>query len=346
MSTEHAERRRAHVFTLFAVAGALAAIAAVTVGIENRASRPDSAAGAVVPGLADTIGQGQRIIITSAEANYRVERVQRGEEQIWVMRDRDDFPVSRARLDQLTRGLQDLRYVRRMTSDPAKHERLGVTDPREGGRGVLVQIEDGRGALLVNLILGIETGGPAGGVYVRRPDQEQAWAARGELPPLRDIASWLDLRLLDLAPGRLARVEIAPSVGRAYILARDSAETPWRIFSPALAPLAASSVAAAAERITQVSPVDVRTAPAVQGLARARVRALTFDSVVIEGELIESDARTWLKLVARAQTPEQEPAALELNNRVAAWAYALSPLDAESLAPPLSSLLPGAPQVQ
>jgi hypothetical protein len=183
-------------------------------------------------------------------------------------------------------------------------------------------------------------------VYVRRPDQDQAWAARGELPPLRDIATWLDLRPVDLPPERLARVEIAPSVGRAYVLARDTAEAPWRIASPALAPLAASSLAATAERITQISPIDVRTAPAIQGAARARVRAVTFDGVVIEGELIESDTRVWLKLVARAQAPEQESAALDLNNRVAAWAYALSTLDAETLTPPLSSLLPSAPPAQ
>lgn len=342
MSTDLAVRRRARAVTLFMAAGAVAAVAAVTVGIENRALRPDLAAVAVVPGLGETIGQGQRIIVTSAEASYRIERVQRGEEQIWVMRDRDDFPVSRARLDQLTTGLQQLLSVRRMTSDPTKHERLGVTDPRQGGRGVLVQVEDGRGALLVNLILGVETGAPAGGLYVRRPDQDQAWAAQGELPPLRDIAAWLDLRPLELPPQNLARVEIMPATGRAYVLARDATEQPWRLASPALSPLSQSSLAAAAERITQLAPLDVRTAPAIQGRARARVRAVTFDGVAIEGEVIESDSRMWLKLVARAATPEQEPAALALNNGVAAWAYALSGLEADALAPPLSALLPSA----
>jgi hypothetical protein len=86
--------------------------------------------------------------------------------------------------------------------------------------------------------------------------------------------------------------------------------------------------------------VDVRTAPAIQGAASARVRALTFDGIAIDAEITQSDGRPWLKLVARSSTPEQEPAALELNNRGAAWAYALSDLDAQSLAPPLTSLLP------
>jgi hypothetical protein len=337
MSTEHAERRKRRVLTLWLIAAGLAALAAITIGIEYRASRPDLASGPVIPGLEDSIRNGQRIVITSADASYRIERAQRGEESVWVMRDRDDYPVLASRLNQLTEGLEGLRYTRRMTSDASKHERLGVGDPREGGRGVLVQIEDGRGALLVNLILGVETNG----LYVRRPDSDQTWAARGDLPPLRNVAAWLQLTPLDMSPDRLARVEIMPRVGRAYILGRDSAEMPWRIVSPALSALAQSSVNAAAERITQIAPVDVRSAPAIQGVPFARVRATTFDGVTLDAELIDSDGRPWLKLVARAEAPEQEPAALEINNRAAPWAYALDPTDAEGLAPALGTLIPG-----
>ncbi|MGE0740810.1 MAG: DUF4340 domain-containing protein [Hyphomonadaceae bacterium] len=339
MTTDLAERRKRSALTLFLIAGALAAIAAVTVGIEMRAGQPEAAAGLVLPDLAESINGAQRITITSDEATYRIERTQRG----WAMRDRDDYPVLAARLGQFTDALEALRYTRRMTNDPAKHERLGVTDPRQGGRGVLVQIEDGRGALLVNLIFGIE---PSGGFYVREPEDNQTWAAevRGdvELPPLRDAAAWMELRPLNIAADRLARVEVMPREGRAYILARDSADLPWRIASPALAALSQSSVTATAERITQLAPADVRTAPAIQGAPNARVRASTFDGVIIDAELIESDGKTWLKLVARAQAPEQEQAALEINNQSAAWAYALTGMEVNALTPPLSALIPGA----
>lgn len=344
MTTELAERRKRRSLTLLLFAGVLAAIAAVTVGIEMRSSRPDAVSGPVVPNLEDTIGDAQRIVVISREASYRIERVERGGQRVWVMRDRGDFPVVAARLAQLTRGLEGLRYTRRMTSDPSKHERLGVTDPRQNGRGVLLQVEDGRGALLVNLILGVE---PTG-LYVRRPDDDQAWAARvegdDELPPLRDVASWLELRPLPIAADRLARVEIVPAQGRAYILARDDASQPWRIDVPALAPLSESSVAGAAERLTQLTPLDVQLAPAIQGTPQARVRAHTFDGVMIDGELIPSDGRIWLKLVARAQAPEQEAAALEINSRVAEWAFALSDVEAEAVAPALTTLLPHAPE--
>lgn len=334
MNSGLAERRRAQSLSLFLIAGALVATAAVTLAIESRGlTSGSSASGPVVPNLEETIGGAQRITVTSADATYRIERTQQG----WAMRDRDDYPVLSSRLAQLTEGLENLRYERRMTSDASKHERLGVTDPREGGRGILVQVEDGRGALLVNLILGVETSG----TYVRRPDEEQTWAVEGDLPPLRDAASWMDLKPLNIPADRLARVEVMPAEGRAYILARDSVDQPWRIVAPALASLAQSTVTATAERLTQLSPVDVRTAPAIQGTPRARVRATTFDGVAIDAELIQSDNRLWVKLVARA-APEQEAAALEINNRSAAWAYALSEMEAEALAPPLNRLIPDA----
>jgi len=343
MTNTLAERRRGRALTFGLIAAGLVVVAAVTTAIEMRSSRPDLAQGLVVPGLDEQIQGGQRIIIVSHDATYRIEKAQRGESAVWVMRDRGDYPVLPARLAQLTEGLEQLRFTRRMTSDPSKHERLGVTDPREGGRGILVQIEDAQGALLVNLILGVEPSG----TYVRRPDDPQTWATEGELPPLRDVASWLDLQPIELSADRIARVEIMPANSRAYILARDSAEQPWRIASPSLAVLAQSTVASAAEKITDLSPVDVQPAPAIQGAPTARVRVITFDGVAIDSELIPSEGRTWLKLVARVvaaeATPEQQAAAQAINDRVSAWAYALSDMEAENLAPPLNNLIPSGP---
>ena len=342
MTTDLAERRKGQALSLFLLAAALIAVAAVTIGIEMRASRPDLASGLVAPGLHDMIGAGRRIIITSSDASYRIERAQRGNESIWVMRDRGDYPVLSGRLAQLTQGLEQLHYTRRMTTDPAKFERLGVGDPRHGGHGVLVQIEDARGALLVNLILGTVPTAGQNVVYVRRPDDNQTWAAEGPLPPLRDIASWLNLRPLDLPVERLAHVEITPQQGRAYILDRGQ-DAAWRLTSPALAASVQTSIASAAEEITQLSPVDVQPAPAIQGTSIAHVRAITTDGVAIDAELIPSDNKIWIKLVARAVTlgdAAQEAAALAINDRASAWAFALSPMQVSAVAPPLSALVP------
>lgn len=337
MTTLKRERRRARAVTLAVIAAVMSAIAFVTVSIDVRASRPEQAQGPVIPNLQASLERARRIVVTTPDGAYRIEKTDEG----WSMRDRGDYPVNAARLDLLTKALSDLAFTRRMTSDPQRHARLGVGDPREGGRGVLVQIEDGQGAFLANIILGVETQG----LYVRRPGENQVWAARGELPPLRDAAAWLDLRPLAIEAAQLARVEIVPAEGRPYILERESRETnDFAIVAPArLAPIAPSVVTAAAEKLTSVSPVDVQPAPAIQGQPRARIRAHTFTGVLIDGELIESDGKTWLKLTAQPENPEAEQASLAINNASAGWAYALSPADVQALAPPLSALLPAPP---
>ncbi|HWA01137.1 MAG TPA: DUF4340 domain-containing protein [Caulobacterales bacterium] len=343
MSTVLAERRKGRLFSLAVLAAALTATAFVTVAIDLRASQPNLVQGPVVPNLADRIGDAQRIIVTSSEASYRIERASRGDQSVWVMRDRGDYPVEASRLGQLTRGLESLQLTRRMTSDPSKFARLGVDDPHQGGRGVQLQIEDGRGAFIVNLILGVETGG----TYVRKsPNLDQVWAARGDLPPLRDVASWLDLRPIELQGQDIARVEIVPAQGGPYVLARESAEEgDFAIVAPGrLAAASPANVTATAERMTHLAPIDVQTAPAIQGAPRARVRIVTFSGLAIEADLIESEGKTWIKLVAHPQaaapTPEQQQSALAINNRAAGWAYALSSEEADALAPALSTLLP------
>ncbi len=337
MTTELAERRKGRALIFVLAAAGLAATAAVTVAIDSRSARQDVSAALAVPGLAGRIAQAQRINVTSADATYRIERIGEGEQRRWVMRDRGDFTIAAAPLGRLTDGLEGMVLLRRMTSDPEKHARLGVDDPRQGGRGVLVQIEDGNRALLVDLILGVE---PSGGLYVRRAGQDQVWSARGDLPPLRDVSQWMDLAPLTFDPATLTRVEITPPEGAPYIVERDVGAVNFAIVSPRVTAIAPGSVTAVAERIANLAPIDVQIVNAIAGPARGRVRAFTADGVVIEGELLESDGKTWIKLIARAQAPEQEPAALAINERVAGWAYALSRSEAEALLTPLNDFLP------
>ncbi|MET0181295.1 MAG: DUF4340 domain-containing protein [Caulobacterales bacterium] len=337
MTSQRNEKRRARAVTLAAIAAVMSAIAFVSVSIDARSSRPEQAQGQVLPNLQASLERARRIIVTSPEGAYRIERTDDG----WTMRDRGDYPVNAARVKQLTDGLSELVYTRRMTSDAQRHPRLGVGDPREGGRGVLVQIEDGQGALLANVILGVETQG----LYVRKPGENQVWAARGELPPLRDAAMWLSLRPLNLEASQFARVEIVPQEGRPYILERESRETnDFAIVAPArLAPSTPAVVTAAAEKLATLTPIDVQPAPAIQGTPQARVRIHAYNGVMIDGELIPSDGKIWLKITAQPENPEAEQASLAINNASAGWAYALSENEAAALAPPLSSLLPAPP---
>jgi hypothetical protein len=221
-----------------------------------------------------------------------------------------------------------------MTRDPDKFDRLGLGDPKKGGEGVLVQVQNAQGALLANLILGIEPRG----LYARDPNKEQTWAIKGELPPLKDPAAWLDLAPIALDRSRIARVDVAPPAGAAYAVKRESmASRDFTVDKPfdryiVLTPEGINAVGAG---IATLAPADVAAAPAITGVLQARTITRTFDGLVIESELHFDKGRHWLKLVARGENPRAVEEAAAINARAAAWAYGMTEMSFRDFAPPL-----------
>jgi hypothetical protein len=348
MTTTLRARRASLALRIVAAAAALAVLAFMVVSITGHALRAASADGPVVPELtSERLEQIRRISVRSSDGAFTMERLADG--GAWVMRERGDYPVRPEQLAALAEGLQALRFERRMTSDPEKLDRIGLGDPAAGGRGVLLQMEDAAGALVVDLVLGVAS--ETGGAYVRRNGQDQAWAVAGELPPLREAAGWLALAPLSIAPEDILRADIAPPEGRAFGLVRrvgeDGAPTQPANFGLA-PPLSGVDVSAGvslsdlAVGLTAIEPIDVAPAAAVQGPARARITLFTSTAIAVDAEITTVGEEFWLKLNARATvaTPEAEAAAAAVNQSGGAWAYRLTNEAAAALTPVYDSLLP------
>jgi hypothetical protein len=336
MTTQLALERRRRATLVVGLALAVAALAAITVGIQARSRDAEAAAGVVLPNFAQRARDATKITIVSKDSRYEIQRTEKG----WALKDRGNYPVRRERLAQFTRGLESLAYLRPMTRDPERHERLGLGDPAKGGSGVLVQVEDARGARFADLIIHAETGGA---LFLRKPDQAQTWQVKGDMPSLTDPGEWLDLVPFELDKARIARVDYTLAAGGGYAIARESDEQSFALAPPnaALPVLSPSSVASAATGLTRLQPVDVRQAAAVGGLPAARVQTRTFDGLLIEADFFaEPNDKFWVKLIARAEKPEKEAEAAQINARAAAWAFGLRPDDYADLAPSLASFLP------
>lgn len=339
MSSDLRQARARRAGAVVGVAATLAAIALVTSAIETRARDANRALGVALPGFAEVKSQATSIKIISKDASYAIEQTPKG----WALKDRGGYPVRREKLAQFTDGLTSLALLRPMTRDPEKHERLGLGDPTKGGSGILVQVAGPGGGLLADLILGVQ---PGGVLFVRKPNEDQTWAARGAMPPLRDSALWLNLTPFTIARERIARVDVIPAEGPAFTIARESDSEFFSLKAPfaALEIIAPTALSQTANALTQLNPIDVQQAGFVAGTPRARISAFTFDGVRIDGELYEQNEKRWLKLIARAEKPEKEGEVATLNQAAAPWAFGLSELDFRDTAPPLSSLtrLPGA----
>lgn len=332
MSAPLAQERRRIATLALGAAALLAVISAAVIELDAARLKPPEATGPVLPDFARQAVAAEAITIATRDATYRIVRTPRG----WTLPDRGDYPVARERLARFTEGLASLAYVRPMTRDPAKLDRLGLGDPAKGGEGVSVQVQNAQGALLANLLLGVTPSG----VYMRRRDDNQTWALKGELPPLKDPSQWLDLTPLSIDPARIARVVVQPAQGPAYALSRSPGRADFRLESPfdGYLLLTPDGLNAAGQAFAFLKPNDVAAAPAISGAPSARVAMHTSDGLVIEGELFQQPPRHWLKLVARAEAPQADADAKAINARAAAWAYGLTALDYLNFAPPLSLL--------
>ena len=344
MSTDLRDRRAAWSWRILGVAAALAALAWVVVSIRGHALRGDAVSGPVLPALTDArIETIQSISVRAQEGGFTIERDPQG----WVMRERGDYPVRPETLEAVSAALQGLSYQRRMTSDPDKLDRIGLGDPASGGRGMLLQMEDDQGALVVDLIVGVAA--ETGGLYVRQTDETQAWAVSGDLPDLREPVSWLALRPLELPPESVIRVDISPPQGRPYGLIRRAAEgaASGFAFAPPLAsiePSAAVNLEDLALRMLRVEPIDVAPAASVQSPPRATIALATSGDLIIDAQIMALGEDHWLKLVARpaVETAEALAAAQALNAGSGAWAYKLTGSAADGLTPVYDMLLPAA----
>lgn len=325
-----AQRRRARL--AWAVASAALAVLAAALSLGSAAGRlePPASPGLAAPAYAVRPEAAERIRIATREGGYELVR---GSDGLWTVRERGGYPVRAEMVQAFEKGLSELRFGRPMTRDPDKHARLGLGDPQAGGAGIHVQALDARGALLANLILGATPEG----AFVRRATEAQSWTLVGDMPPLGAASAWLDMRPFTVDAARVARVDLQPAAGPPYAIVRLTPEQAFMIGAPfsALPVRARELLPEAAGALGGVQPLDVLPAPAVAGAPRGRLTMRTFDGLAVSGELYAQDGRWWLKLIARADTPERAPEAAAINRRSGPWAFAVSADFARRAAPPL-----------
>ena len=290
----------------------------------------------VLPAFAEKQSLVQLIMVTTQEESYHLVRNDDG----WVLSEKGSYPVTDARIQELTEALSNITYAEPMTRDERKFDRIGLGDPATGGTGALLEVGDGKGNSFAKLLVGHRDGRS----YVRKPDDLQAWAATGAvMPPLQRGAAWVDLRVLEVSADQVAGVDIRPGQGPAYRLVA----APGGGF--ALAPphdrlqvLAALGPSLTAEALVRFAPTDV--APALDVATGAPVAehiTRLSSGVVVVVRSWRKDERGWVTVSAAvAEGASAEAAALagDINARAAPWAFALSELDWGTFSTPLDAV--------
>lgn len=317
---------------------ALVSIAASFLSTQNfSANKQDAKIGAVVlPAFEADVTAAEIIKVTTQEGAYHLKR----EGQEWFLEERGRYPIRTEAIANLSEALASMSYARQMTIDPKKFDRLGLGDPFTGGTGALMQVSDMNGNLLVDTVVGFKNGS----AYIRQPNEDQTWAVEASVfPPLQNLARWLDLDILQLDAGDIARAEIEFKNGTNYSL-RVKTDAPGRFeldkpFENAMliADFAPNPPALALSRLV---PLDTAPRSDIEGELIATHRTITHLGLEIEAEIYRDKGKYWVVFSESLQVERDETIAQleELENKVAGWAFEISRMDFNIMTTPLADI--------
>jgi hypothetical protein len=141
----------------------------------------------------------------------------------WVLKESGGYPVHANLVNKVIFGLSNMELLDPRTSNPERFDRLNLGDPtKKGTESQHVTLRSTDGAVMADLIIGNanfflpET--TAGGMYVRRPGEVQAWLVRGLVDIGVERRDWLQRDIVDIQPERIARAEVTQPDGETLIV--------------------------------------------------------------------------------------------------------------------------------
>ena len=330
------QRRNLLFLVVAAVVLAVTAIVVVSRG-DRDVSRaaPDQRA---LPGFADKLGTLGFFRLTRGPVTVNFKNV----DGRWVVVEKGNYPADQERVRKLLLQLAELELVEPKTDKPELLARLDLDDPANG-KSTEITAGDRNGAAVGQIVIGRsrpnEIGQGEAGVYVRKPGSDQAWLARGAFELGGDALSWLDRRIIDIAPGRVHSVVLTAPDGSSVILDRVSADQPLAIdglpkdaqAKPDDA-LAAPAGALEALRLDDVKPASEQPIPP-DGTTTAAFT--TFDGLVVGLRLSASD---WLAIEVSG-FGKGEAQAKALDAQLSPWRFAIPAARAKLLRTTLSDLV-------
>lgn len=297
-------------------------------GTHNRMGEP------VLPGFAEIRADASKIKFTLADEAYTLQRTSAG----WVMEEAGGYPIRTERLSDLASGLETLTFDERRTSDPYKHDRIGLGDPTQGGNGALIEVFGSDGSLETAIIAGRK----GDSIYVREPGADQTYRSQGDLPPFYTQRSWLDFNIIDIGPAAIRSVRLMDAGGASLYLRREPGSDA-RSFVPAppyendtlISRLGASTTALA---ITRLSALDVKPAADLQTPRIARHISETFDGLEVDLNAHREPDGLWVTLRA-IEAGEGARRAQAINTKAEGWAFRISAYDFQDFTPAVSTLV-------
>ena len=156
---------------------------------------------------ADTVNVISRLDELRFEQGMQTLSIQKNDEDIWQVVEKDYFPADVTMIRGLLRSLSEAEKIQEMSSRPEDFPKLGIANPdAEEGAGILVEISDADRSW--QLIAGNTAAHLDQGQYIRLPDENRNWMINRRLDLDIEVDKWLDKYIITIAPEDLHRIAI------------------------------------------------------------------------------------------------------------------------------------------
>jgi hypothetical protein len=330
---------------LLVVIGALALLGGWYFGSgPTQAVAPEGGGQLAFPDLAPKLQQAARVEITHAGTTTVLER--HGAQ--WVDDAASAYPVQASKLRGVLTGLTELRLAEARTDEAAQLALLGLDDPaKPGTTGTLLRVLDGGGTVIAALVLGHQRVSTQPGmpeqIFVRRPEQTQAWLAEGKLAVSDDASSWLDREIANIPTEQIVGADVQQG-DQHLVFVRDA--TPGSdpgsnkvaLSAPAEhPPLDQYKLDDVFRAYEYLSFTAVKPAAQTPGTAAGSSVFTTKDGMHLRAEVFKDGNDVWARFAASGDGAAAAKAQA-LDARVHGWAYQIVAWKQNALAPSLDSL--------
>ena len=221
--SEFSARSQRNLYILAGLTAAALLTALLTVFSSDEAVQTDFVPVLMFPELSDQVNSIARIDIETPSDTFDIRF---DGDAGWILPSKRNFPADEGAIRQLILALADLRLIEPKTARSELHRQIGLGDPSTGGSGIKISAFDKRGAEFASVVVGDRhRGSSTAGVsviYVRKPDEDQTWLARGRLTVERDASSWIKTDLFGVDRKDVYSVRVASQDDQSYLLTRNS----------------------------------------------------------------------------------------------------------------------------
>jgi len=317
-------------------AAASAAAAGIALATGDRAASGALAGQRALPDLAGKLGELGRMRISRGPMTVNL-AIGDGH---WTVIEKGGYPAAEGRVRKLLVALAALELVEPKTDRAELLPRLDLDDPANG-TATLVMVQDKSGAPVAELIIGrrrpSSLGAGDAGVYVRRPNTDQAWLARGSFDLAGDVIDWVDRRVIDVPAAGVAAIVLTAPDGTAAVLTRASPEAAFAAEAAAAPDPKRAAALAGVLAALDLDDVKPRTELVMPLVGVATAAFTTFGGLIVGARLSPPGAAEWVALDATGFA-KGEAAATSLDAALSCWSYRIPPERAKLLRATLADL--------